>query len=104
MAAWVAKKLCLCRHINVKPLFLHEAWATQARGVLLMPTNFLLLLVGLLGFGLGLIITITALFNDFSANGIVYRGVLMMLMGAVILTIRHRRTRGPKNTIRRSSR
>jgi hypothetical protein len=69
-----------------------------------MRTNFLLLAVGWLGFGLGLIITITAFFNDFTANGIVYRGILIMLMGAVILAIRHRRTRAPKNTIKRSSR
>ena len=104
MVAGLAKKLSLCRHKNVKSLFLHEAQAIKGRGTVLMRTNLLLLVVGWLGFGLGLIITITAFFNDFTVNSVEYRGVLMMLMAAVILAIRHRRTRGPKNTIRRSSR
>jgi hypothetical protein len=104
MAAWLAKKLCLCRYKIVKPLFLHEAWAIQARGAVVMRTNFLILTVGWLAFGLGVIVTVMAFFYNLIANGAGYRGVFLILMGTTILAVQQRRTRGAKNTIRRSSR
>jgi hypothetical protein len=104
MAAWLAKNLSQCRYRNVKPLFSHEAWATQARGVILMRINFLILTVGWLAFGLGVIVTVMAFFYNLIANGAGYRGVFLILMGTTILAVQQRRTRGAKNTIRRSSR
>jgi len=69
-----------------------------------MRINFLILTVGWLAFGLGVIVTVMAFFYNLIANGSGYRGVFLILMGTTILAVQQRRTRGAKNTIRRSSR
>ena len=68
-----------------------------------MQVNIVISTLGWLALSLGLIITIIAFLNNFSADGVLSRGVFLILMGIVILAVQNRRNKKPKNRIRASS-
>ena len=68
-----------------------------------MRVNVVISALGWLALSLGLIITIMAFLNNFSADGVLSRGVFLILMGIVILAVQNRRNKKPKNRIRASS-
>ena len=68
-----------------------------------MRVNGVISTLGWLALSLGLIITIIAFFYNFSANGALSRGVFVILMGIVIISVQNRRNKKPKNKIRAST-
>ena len=68
-----------------------------------MQVNIVISTLGWLALSIGLIITIIAFFYNFSADGVLSRGVFLILMGIVILAVQNRRNKKPKNRIRASS-
>ena len=68
-----------------------------------MRVNVVILTLGWSALSLGLIITIIAFLNNFSADGVLSRGVFLILMGIVILAVQNRRNKKPKNRIMASS-
>ena len=65
-----------------------------------MRVNVVISALGWLALSLGLIITIIAFLNNFSADGVLSRGVFLILMGIVIIAVQNRRNKKPKNRIR----
>ena len=68
-----------------------------------MRVNVVISTLGWLALSLGLLITIMAVFYNFSADGALSRGVFLILMGIVIIAVQNRRNKKPKNRIRSSS-